>query len=75
MFVRYQTMERYMNTKNITVVEIACINPADAMDFVDAYVTEAYWTDTEQDLTDEELDQLNDKHPGFVYEQVLKQIF
>lgn len=63
--------------KNRTVVdiEIEDIDPRDYPDFCDAYVSHAVWEDTGVELTDEELNELNDQCSDQVYEEVLSQIY
>lgn len=63
---------------NIGDIELDGINYSDAMDFCDAYISNASYKDPKtnewRDMTEEELDELN-MDAEFVYEQVLKQIF
>jgi hypothetical protein len=46
--------------KKIINIEIAGVNPADAPDFCDAYIESAQWKDSENDLNDAELEELNE---------------
>lgn len=54
-------------------VEIEDINTKDYPDFVDAYVSYAEYNGKK--LTEEELDELNDVHGDWIYDQVIEQIF
>ena len=51
-------------------IEIDGINTRDYPDFSDAYVSAAKWNDG-TDLTEAELDELQDQHGDLVYEKVL----
>ena len=53
---------------NITDIEIEGIDMRDYPDFCDAYISYAVWEDTGEELTDEELDKLNEEHSDLVNE-------
>jgi hypothetical protein len=55
--------------KNITIVSMD-VNTRDYPDFCGSYIIEAEWSDTGKELTEEEIDDLNDNHYDFVYECV-----
>ena len=59
-----------LDTTLITDVEVEDIDNRDYPDFCDAFISSAVWKDTGKNLTDEELDELNDNHRDFVYEMV-----
>lgn len=61
-------MRKYkpLNVSDIVITAIEGIDPADAPDFVDAFATFAYYRSTDVDLTDEELDVLNEYYSGYV---------
>jgi len=63
-----------MNTQNIRVLYVDGIVHADSPDFVDAYVESAEWKDTGKELTEAELDTLNEDSE-FVHEAVINQIY
>ena len=48
------------------------VDHSDYPDFCDAYIESADYDGRE--MTDKEVDSLNDQHPGFVYESLLNQI-
>lgn len=55
-------------------VEVEGINTRDSPDFVDAFVSYAVWAKSLEELTDAELDALNDDY-DFVYEQIMNHIY
>jgi len=57
-------------------VEVDGIDTRDYPDFCDAFISEAWYKDTNgiRELTETELDWLNEQH-DFVYEQVEKWLF
>jgi hypothetical protein len=59
--------------QRITIEKIENIHDWDAPDYVDAFIASAYW-DTGEELTEEEIDELNDNHRDFVYESVIDYI-
>ena len=61
-----------MELHKIKDIEVYNINTKDYPDFVDAYIS--YATCDNIELTDEELDELNENR-DFVYEQVIKHVF
>ena len=58
----------YLELQKITDVEIEGIDMKDAPDFVDAFISYGYYKD--RDLTELELDYINDFCPEFVHCQV-----
>lgn len=46
--------------RELTDVRVAGVDPADHPDYCDAYVESAVWADSGTELSDEELEQLND---------------
>lgn len=52
-------------------LEFDGVDHSDAPDYSDVFATVAYWDDG-RELTEEELDELNDKHSDFVYEKFIK---
>lgn len=60
-----------METKNIRVIDIDGIDNRDYPDYVDAYISAAEWKDTGCSLSEKELDELNEEHVDFVYEEVI----
>ena len=59
--------------QNIEDIELEDIDYSDYPDFVDAYISKAYWIDTDKELTEEELDNLN-SNTEFVYDQIVSQV-
>lgn len=60
---------------NIVVIEdIAGIDHKDYPDYVDAYIHSAYYEHSGEELTDEELDQLNE-NSDLVYQCVIDWIY
>jgi len=62
-----------INFKKITVIEIDNINHYDYPDYVDAYISEADYNG--KPMSDKMLDEINDNHRDFVYEQVMEYIY
>lgn len=60
--------------KNMTDVELDGIDYRDYPDFCNAFICSATWKDSLKELTDNELDQLNDER-DFVYDCVINHIF
>jgi len=58
-----------MNVLEIDDVQIEGIDTRDYPDFCDAFIAAATWK-SGKELTEEELDDLNDNHRDFVYELV-----
>jgi len=50
-------------------IEVDGIDPKDYPDFSDAFIASACWLNGD-DLTDEEIDELNDDYRDFVYDTV-----
>ena len=57
-----------MNTKNITVIDMD-VNMQDYPEFADSFIIEAEWKDTGTELTEAEVDTLNDDS-DYVYDAV-----
>jgi hypothetical protein len=64
-----------MNLDNITDIEVDGIDMSDYPDFCDAFIATAFWKDTGVELSEAELDELNDNHGEFVYDHVIKRIY
>ena len=63
------------NLTDIRVTGIDGIDHSDYPKFTDAFVVSAYWKSTEKDLTESELDELNENHSDFVYESTQDWIY
>ncbi len=59
--------------KLIDNIEIEGIDWDDAHDFCDAFITSADYDGVE--MTDEQLDDLNDNHREFVYDEILNSVY
>jgi len=62
-----------MDLSKISDICVEDIDPRDAPDFVDAYISSADYDGVP--MTDEELDYLNENERDFVYECVLNKIY
>jgi len=62
-----------IDTSKIDNVEIDGIDTSDYPDFCDAYISSADYNGAE--MTDDELDTLNDEYSDFVYDKVMESIF
>ena len=60
--------------REITDIEVEDIDLKDYPDFCDAFIAAARWEDTGEDLTEAELNALNEDG-DFVYGAVYKQVF
>ncbi len=61
-----------IDTNKVHDVEVDGIDYSDYPDFCDAYISFATYDG--RDMTDEELEVLNDLHRDFVYEEVMRRI-
>ena len=57
----------------IVDIEISGVDPKDYPDFADSFVINASWPNG-IDLTDSELDTLNDQHPEIAQEKALEHL-
>lgn len=67
-------MKVTLNDRSVVDLDIDGIDMRDYPDFCDAYIASAAWEDTGENLTDEELEELNDDR-DLVYELVLQRIY
>lgn len=58
-----------MDITRITNVQVEGIDYNDYPDFCDAFISSAEWDDGTE-LTSDELDELSDKFPDYVYERI-----
>jgi hypothetical protein len=63
-------MKREINVKLLQDVQVDGIDTRDYPDFCDAFIAYASWKDTGEDLTEEELNDLNENYRDFVYDCV-----
>lgn len=63
-----------MDLNNITNIEVDGVDTSDYPDFCDAYISSAQWVDSGTELSDHELDTLNDEYGEFVYENVINSL-
>lgn len=61
--------------EGLDVTEMMGIDFNDYPDFVDAYIYSAYSFELDRELTDDELDWINNNETGFVYDQVERWIY
>ena len=54
--------------KKVEVLEVSNINHYDYPEYSDAYISEANYNGNP--MNDDMLDEINDNHPDFVYQQV-----
>lgn len=60
-------MHTFQN-RAITKIQVENVDSRDYPDFVDAFISSAVWADTDLELSDHELDLLNDQRPDIVQE-------
>lgn len=58
-----------IDCKNVRIIEMD-IDMSDYPDCCDSYIMEAEFIDTGEELTGEEIDDLNENHHGFVLESI-----
>ena len=63
-----------VNNREVCDIEIEGIDTKDYPDFCDAFISVAYWKDTGEELTEEELEELNEDR-DYVYEEVLSYLY
>lgn len=63
-----------LNVKEILDVEFDGVDWSDYPDFSDALVVSATWSDG-RELTEAELDELNDSYGDFVYSKLINKLF
>lgn len=54
--------------RKVDGIDIDGIDPSDYPDFCDAFICAAHWVDTGEDLSDEELEDLQECNQDMVYE-------
>jgi hypothetical protein len=72
-FASKRDVGKYLD--DITDTEIAGLDWSDYPDFVDAYISKAVWRSSLTPLTDEQIDQLNERHSDYVYEVVQNNLY
>lgn len=63
-----------LKVEDIMDMEFGGIDHSDLYDYSDALCIAATWKDG-RDLTEQELDELNDEHSLFVYEKLMKKLY
>lgn len=63
-----------LNGREVDDIVIDGIDPKDYPDFCDAYISSACYVDTGEELTDEELDELNEDR-DLVYELTIDHLY
>ena len=64
-----------LNINAVVDIEVDGVDVKDYPDFVDAYVSYAYSTELERELTDDELDYLNEQCPEIAQELAYDTVF
>jgi len=59
----------------ITEPEVENVNLRDYPDFTDAYLVSAVWIIDDTELTEEELEEMCDSNPGWLYDIIHDSIF
>lgn len=60
-----------LNNRTVIEPEVGGIDSRDYPDFCDAHFSRAVWEDTDELLTDEELDALTDLYPDVVFQIIV----
>ena len=66
-------MRTKLDLSKVTNIKVAGIDKKDYPEFCNSYIEEACYNGIP--MSESELDELNDKHPVFVYEEVIKSLF
>ena len=64
-----------MNIKDIEIIEIGWVDIKDYPDMVDAFCSSAIWIKDSTELTDEELNVLNDEYSDIIQDLARKECF
>lgn len=64
-----------LKNRAVEIEGVDGVDSRDYPDFCDAYVSSAYWEDTGDALTDEELDLLRDENPEVFFELCYDSMF
>ena len=59
--------------RKIVDISVGGVDHRDYPDFCDAYIEEAYWADTGEALTDEEIDEFID--PSIIHELAMESLY
>mgnify|MGYP001594283140 CR=1 FL=1 len=70
-----QKESRSPTPSDVIDVSVDGIDTRDYPDFSDAHISEAFWKDSGEPLTVDELMELSDNYPDFVYELVQDKLF
>lgn len=62
-----------IDTSKLSDIEVDNVKMSDYPDFCDAYISAA--KQGKRSLTEEELEELNDKYPEFVYQKAVESVF
>ena len=62
-----------IDIKQVTDIELCNIDPHDHPDYCDAYISEATYKGRE--MTNKELDELNESHRDYVYETLWNYLY
>lgn len=58
--------------REVEIADIDGVDPSDYPDFCDAYFSEAYYTDTMEDLTPEEMEELQEENSELLGEMAFE---
>ena len=62
-----------IDIKQVTDIELEDVDPYDHPDYCDAYISEATYKGRE--MTEKELEELNESHGEFVYEKLMEYLY
>ena len=62
-----------IDIKQVTDIELEDVDPYDHPDYCDAYISEATYKGRE--MTEKELEELNEYHGEFVYEKLMEYLY
>lgn len=65
----------YENLDDLEELYFEGIDHTDHPKYVDAFLSNAYWHKMERDLTDEELDYINDNYHSWIHENLMNFIY
>lgn len=61
--------------KEVVDIMIDGVDPADAPDFVDAFICDATWADSGNPLDEDAIYELQDEYPELIYEMAWESIY
>jgi len=74
-FLRRVHAQSAFDVKDLVDIQVEGVDAKDYPKFTDAYITHAFNKKTNKELTEKELDYLNDNYSDFIHEQAHESVF